>query len=97
MTPQEAFDKRVRRTGVCWLWIGRTKRGYGQHNYRGRSYIAHRYAYILARGPIPAGLVIDHLCHTRACVNPVHLEAVAPDVNTSRAAIHKLNLRRSIV
>jgi hypothetical protein len=31
---------------------------------------------MLYRGEIPEGLVLDHLCKTRCCVNPWHLEPV---------------------
>ncbi|MBY4212857.1 HNH endonuclease [Rhodococcus fascians] len=31
------------------------------------------------------GLQIDHLCRNRRCVNPDHLEAVTPQVNTLRS------------
>jgi hypothetical protein len=67
----------------CWLWRGASfgkVRGYGSfyHNY------AHRVAYTLARGPIPDGLTIDHLCRTHRCVNPAHLEAVTSKENTLR-------------
>lgn len=35
-------------------------------------------------GPIPDGLVIDHLCRNPQCVNPMHLEPVTPEENTRR-------------
>ena len=43
-------------------------------------------AYEDANGPIPDGLVIDHLCRIPSCVNPEHLEAVTPAVNNRRGA-----------
>ncbi|MEU5322933.1 HNH endonuclease signature motif containing protein [Streptomyces sp. NPDC021056] len=46
--------------------------------------LAHRYAWELLREPIPAGLVIDHLCRNRRCVNPGHLEVVTLAENTRR-------------
>jgi hypothetical protein len=46
--------------------------------------MAHRIVYEMHRGPIPSGLVLDHLCRTAACVNPWHLEPVAQGVNIER-------------
>jgi hypothetical protein len=42
---------------------------------------AHRAAYILAIGPIPDGLHVDHLCARRDCVNPDHLRLVTNKQN----------------
>lgn len=33
---------------------------------------------------IPDGLVIDHLCRNRSCVNPYHMEPVPQSVNAER-------------
>lgn len=44
----------------------------------------HRVAYLLLRGPVPLGLVLDHLCRNRWCVNPWHLEIVTNHENTLR-------------
>lgn len=45
---------------------------------------AHRFSYNLLVGHIPDGLVIDHLCRVRCCVNPDHLEPVTSIENTHR-------------
>lgn len=62
----------------CHLWLrARTSQGYGHFSIDGRLVLAHRHAYERAKGPIPAGMVIDHRCRQRLCVNPRHLEAVS--------------------
>jgi hypothetical protein len=61
----------------CWLWTGsRMAGGYGRLRVGDRVKAAHRVAYELWIGEIPAGLVLHHVCRNRACVRPGHLEAV---------------------
>ena len=77
----------------CWLWTGPIDRyGYGKltvHRDGNRHHlIAHRVAYQESVEPIPPGLVIDHLCRVRACVNPDHLEPVTNRVNLLRGKTH---------
>jgi HNH endonuclease len=79
------FWRRVNRTDACWLWTGGTNgRGYGQLKIDGQQFYAHRLAFEVERGPIPNGLVIDHLCRTPLCVNPDHLEPVTNTENLRR-------------
>jgi hypothetical protein len=69
----------------CIEWTGaRDQDGYGRVNFQGKWRGAHRVAYERARGPIPEGLVIDHLCRNRACINPSHMECVTSAENTRR-------------
>ncbi len=69
----------------CWVWIARLNRnGYGRLSALGREHMAHRLSYEVHTGPIPDGLLLDHLCSVRSCVNPRHLEPVTHQVNTLR-------------
>lgn len=84
-TMRERFDAKwvpEPNTG-CWLWTAFVDPGgYGRFS-RGptRSPCAHRAAWHLYRYPIPDGMVIDHKCRQRSCVNPDHLRVVTVRVN----------------
>lgn len=73
----------------CWLWTGALNGvGYGVLGRGARDdglVYAHRLSFELFVGPIPEGLHIDHVCRTRRCVNPFHLEAVTQSRNNRRA------------
>lgn len=69
----------------CIIWTGKIGAGgYGATSFNKKHITVHRLAYTLAVGEIPAGLVIDHLCRTRACINPSHLEPVLQAENVHR-------------
>lgn len=71
----------------CWEWWGTRQVRYGTIRANGSgNVLAHRLSYEMHKGPIPDGLVIDHLCSNVFCVNPLHLEAVTQKVNMSRGA-----------
>lgn len=82
----DRFWSKVERTESCWLWTAAVDpMGYGRFYVSpGRTGLAHRVAYELVVGPIPSGLVLDHLCRTPACVNPAHLEPVTLAENLRR-------------
>ena len=83
--PRLRFWPKVNKTETCWLWTGaKSSAGYGQISDRGRALYAHRLAYEWLVTPIPEGLVIDHLCRVRHCVNPDHLEPVTQAENVRR-------------
>ncbi len=87
MTRHMTFAERIEKTSTCWLWTGGvTSTGYGSLRLNGKLRYAHRHAYELANGSIPEGLVVDHLCRNRLCVNPEHLEPVTLAENTRRGA-----------
>lgn len=81
----KTFWNKVEKTDSCWLWTGSNNgNGYGEIRIKGIKHYTHRLSYEWAKGKIPAGNWIDHLCRTHACCNPDHLEAVTPSTNCKR-------------
>ncbi len=84
-TPEVRFFERVSADeGGCWNFSSCRSDGYGRFSIGRTGIPAHRWSYEFFRAEIPDGLVIDHLCENRACVNPWHLDPVPPLVNLIR-------------
>lgn len=85
MTALERFTSKFTVSTGCWNWGACIlKNGYGQTYWNGKRDYAHRVSYQIYKGEIPDGLVIDHLCRNKACVNPEHLELVSQSENVLR-------------
>jgi len=69
----------------CWLYAGSINaQGYGTITIGKTVHRVHRATYENKFGRIPKGLIIDHLCRVRSCVNPDHLEVVTQAENKRR-------------
>ena len=84
---EERFWSKVDRGGEdeCWLWtgaIGQGNRGYAKFKADHSNVRVHRYSYELHYGKIPDGMLVDHVCHSRNCVNPSHLRLARPVENS---------------
>lgn len=90
MIVAERFWSQVDITGECWLWTGHLTDGYGRIKVDGRFVAAHQWSYVNAGKVIPDGMMLDHICHDRACVNPSHLRPVTHKQNMeNQVAAHR--------
>lgn len=94
------FDKIIGRAAVqmdpapgletpCWLWTGPCSGGgrgggYGRMCVDGATMAVHIVMWVIRNGPIPPRKQLDHLCNTRRCCNPDHLELVTHRENMKR-------------
>ena len=101
--PKQVADRiEIDAKSGCWIWTGAKRGGspreghYGGLSVGGKQMYAHRYVYELLVGPIPHGLVVDHLCRVRRCVNPAHIEPVTERENLIRGnGVSGINSRRT--
>ncbi|WP_082915899.1 HNH endonuclease signature motif containing protein [Plantibacter sp. H53] len=82
----------------CWNYCGHINEGgYGYiPTYRHGNIFVHRLALHLAKRPVPADRVVDHLCRNPRCVNPAHLDIVTPTENAMRGfGFYAVNARKT--
>lgn len=66
---------RVVPDGDCLRWTGNhNAKGYGRVYHRGKVVKVHRLLWEIDRGPIPEGMVLDHICQTKDCVMTSHMQ-----------------------
>lgn len=97
---QSPFEKVMSRTDKqvdgCWLYTGALAAdGYARvkDTSTDRALLVHRVVYDELVGTVPDGLVLDHLCRVRNCVNPQHLEPVTDAENIRRGVRARLGER----
>lgn len=71
------FWARVEKTEGCWLWRGAlSDTGYGSLAVDGKTWNAHRYAWIVVYGEtIETSQYVCHVCDVRNCIRRDHLFA----------------------
>jgi len=93
---RERFWAKVEKSEDCWAWTGAITMGYGIFRINGGNQVAHRVSYRWARGPIPEGAEVDHMCFNRACVNPDHLRLLTHTMNGQNRASANKNSKTGI-
>lgn len=84
---EEIFLSSTRKSGECIEWTGAASSGgYGIASAKGMRVPAHRYSWERDNGAVPDGMVIDHMCWNRLCVNTDHLRIVTQGQNLQNRA-----------
>jgi hypothetical protein len=102
----------VTRSGECLISnVPKDAKGYAVMRTQEKFHKLHRVSYERWHGPIPAGLLVDHICHNeaalrgecmggnscahRGCVNPGHLRAVTTRENWASSPLTMSAMRKS--
>jgi hypothetical protein len=92
---QGRFYAKVEFSDGCWNWKGaKNSRGYGSFSVAGKTILVHRISVVLSGREIPDGLLIDHICRNKSCVNPGHLRVATFKENAENtAAVEKTHCK----
>lgn len=76
----------------CWSWRSCLNgSGYGAFTSEIGS-LAHRFSYFIHNGSLINGMVIDHICENKSCVNPKHLKQITRSENFKKTKYFKNKL-----
>ena len=76
----------------CVVWFGcDNAKGYGRILVGSKRQNVQRVTYEIANGKIPEGMVIDHVCHERSCVNPDHMRVCTSSENAKNRKLNANN------
>ncbi len=95
---RKRFWAKVQKGNGCWLFMGSRYKepfDYGRFKVVDHNECAHRFAWKLVNGPIPAGMKVLHRCDNPPCVRPDHL-FLGTQADNMRDAASKGRLRTSI-
>jgi len=83
-TTAHVWPDEIHQDGDCMIWAHNIdSHGYGRVTINSKQRLAHRYAWEQASGQSSKGLLVDHACHNRTCVNPRHLRVATKQQNNS--------------
>lgn len=89
---QDRFWEKVCVSDGCWLWTDELQAtGYAGFWRNGKTLRAHRVSYEMHVGPIPDGLLVDHICQVRHCVRPSHLRLATYKQNSEHQQLRSDN------